>query len=208
MTLGGAERARNRDSTASVILEAAKVALAEDGFASFGINAIARRAGADKQLIYRYFGGLDGLIEAVGEDLGQALARDFDARPLGQQPATYPDLIAAAAVELMEVYRANPVLRQIHVWEQAAPSPLIAKLAAARSRQLMGRIQALRGDLKPPDGSDFGALNASIFAAVQQLAIAGCATGAFAGMALRTEEDWSRAKTAIAHIARAAYAAA
>ena len=36
--------------------------MTEKGFASVGVNAIASAAGVDKQLIYYYFGGLDGLI--------------------------------------------------------------------------------------------------------------------------------------------------
>lgn len=33
-----------------------------DGFTKIGVNRIANQAGCDKVLIYRYFGGLDGLL--------------------------------------------------------------------------------------------------------------------------------------------------
>ncbi|MFN6986979.1 MAG: TetR/AcrR family transcriptional regulator, partial [Rhizobium oryzihabitans] len=64
------KRVKDRAATEKAIFNAARSLLAEEGFQGFGINAVARRAGCDKQLIYRYFGGLDGLIEAIGEDLG------------------------------------------------------------------------------------------------------------------------------------------
>jgi len=41
----------------------------ENPFSGFGINAPARRYGFDKQLIFRDFGGLEGLIDAIGDDL-------------------------------------------------------------------------------------------------------------------------------------------
>lgn len=198
-------RTRDRDATAGAILQAAKATLAEEGFAAFGVNAVARRAGCDKQLIYRYFGGLDGLLEAVGEDLGETLSKDLAAHMPPSRPASYGDLIATAAAELIDVYRRNPLLRQIHAWETAAPSPLLTRLAAARSRQLLAWSQDLRGDLAAPEGADVGALNASLFAAAQQLAIAGCATGGFAGMPLKAAKDWARARAAIRRLAEAAY---
>lgn len=46
------------------LLEAVSTIIAEEGFSKIGINRIARTAGCDKVLIYRYFGGLDGLITA------------------------------------------------------------------------------------------------------------------------------------------------
>ena len=35
--------------------------LAREGFKGIGVNAVAREAGVDKKLIYRYFDGLPGL---------------------------------------------------------------------------------------------------------------------------------------------------
>ncbi|HCV71491.1 MAG TPA: TetR family transcriptional regulator, partial [Agrobacterium sp.] len=55
------KRIKDRAATEKAIFEAARSLLAEEGFQGFGINAVARRAGCDKQLIYRYFGGLEGL---------------------------------------------------------------------------------------------------------------------------------------------------
>ena len=46
------------------LIEAVSTIIAEEGFSKIGINKIARTAGCDKVLIYRYFGNLDGLITA------------------------------------------------------------------------------------------------------------------------------------------------
>lgn len=44
------------------LLEAVSQIIESDGFTKIGVNRIANQAGCDKVLIYRYFGGLDGLL--------------------------------------------------------------------------------------------------------------------------------------------------
>jgi AcrR family transcriptional regulator len=72
------DRTCDRTRIEEAIIAAARAMLVEKGFGGWGVNAIARAAGCDKQLIYRYFGGLDGLAEALGvaiaEETESALA--------------------------------------------------------------------------------------------------------------------------------------
>jgi TetR/AcrR family transcriptional regulator len=58
---GGPELSKRR------ILEAAADAFARDGYGGARINAIARRAGTNKRMLYHYFGGKEGLYTAVLE---------------------------------------------------------------------------------------------------------------------------------------------
>ena len=58
-------RPRDRAATER-ILAAVGTVLARDGFGAVGVNAIAREAGVDKVLIYRYFGGLPELLQSWG----------------------------------------------------------------------------------------------------------------------------------------------
>lgn len=46
------------------LIEAVSTIITEEGFSKIGINKVARTAGCDKVLIYRYFGDLEGLITA------------------------------------------------------------------------------------------------------------------------------------------------
>ena len=56
---------RNREATTQRILHAAGQLLVESGLETWGVNAIAKEAGVDKVLIYRYFAGLPGLAEQL-----------------------------------------------------------------------------------------------------------------------------------------------
>ncbi|WP_248304985.1 TetR/AcrR family transcriptional regulator [Devosia sp. FKR38] len=185
------------------MISAATAVLAETGFQGLGINTVARRAGCDKQLIYRYFGGLDGLIEALGTRLSTDLADALP--PVGEPAASYADLMQRLASGLIAVLRCDALLQRIIVWELAAPSPLVAKLNAARSRALTTWMAAQRGDLAPPTGVDAPAMNAIIIAAVQHLVVSAQAKGVFAGLALESDADWDRLETAIGHMIQLVY---
>lgn len=71
---------RNRQQTEARIRAAALHLLRQSGFENWGVNSIARQAGADKVLIYRYFGSLDGLLEQL-----------IAATPFWPDPAALPD---------------------------------------------------------------------------------------------------------------------
>lgn len=188
-------RTRDRESTEALLVSAARSVLAEVGFQGLGINKVARRAGCDKQLIYRYFGGLDGLVEALGTRLSVDLA---DALPKAGEPAaTYADLMQRLARGLLAVMRHDDLLQRIIVWELAEPSILLTKLNAARSKSLSAWMAAQRGDLVPPPGVDAPAVNAVFIAAIQHMAISARAKGEFAGLALETDDHWRRLQATI-----------
>ena len=74
---GGAAEPQNRDgsadSTRRNLLAAARAAFAEGGLEGARVDDIARRAGANKQLVYHYFGSKDGLYTAVLEEVYQEI---------------------------------------------------------------------------------------------------------------------------------------
>jgi len=61
-------RARNPDNTKQVILDAARVEFSKAGLAGARVDKIAETSGANKRMIYHYFGGKEQLFAAVVED--------------------------------------------------------------------------------------------------------------------------------------------
>src|SRR5271168_4432944 len=59
--------ARDADAMRARILDAIGRMIVRDGLASVGVNALAREAGCDKVLIYRYFDNLEGVYAAFAE---------------------------------------------------------------------------------------------------------------------------------------------
>jgi TetR/AcrR family transcriptional regulator len=87
---------RAKSSSASgdrrqAILEAAITEFSTKGFSGARVDAIARRARSNKQLIYYYFDSKVGLYEAV---LGQLIAHTYESMAVGSPPSSL-----SAAVE-------------------------------------------------------------------------------------------------------------
>ena len=79
-----------------LLVDAVGRVLARQGFRSVKVNVVAREAGVDKVLIYRYFGGLPGLVAAFAhsgdfwpdvEELVGGDAQAFAALPFADRMA-------------------------------------------------------------------------------------------------------------------------
>jgi AcrR family transcriptional regulator len=198
------DRTRDRARTEEAILTAARAVLVEKGFGGWGVNAIARAAGCDKQLIYRYYGGLDGLAEALGTEIAGETERALAAVPIPEL-TSYADLVASLIDAQIEVLSGHPIMQRIIAWELSQPNELTRAFAEARSRALMAWFAGIKGDFAPPMGIDAPAINAVLIAAVQQMVISSATVGSFAGMPMTEPGDWERLRSTIRHIAFAAY---
>jgi TetR/AcrR family transcriptional regulator len=97
------ERRRDAERTRRALLDAALAEFADKGRAGARVSEIAARAGVNKQLISYYFGGKDGLYEAIVERWNQ-LERSFDASRLALEDLVIRYL--QAAVEERDLHRA------------------------------------------------------------------------------------------------------
>ena len=202
-----AARPRDRLATVRSILTAAKEVLAEEGFPNFGVNAVARAAGCDKQLIYRYFGGSDGLVDALGEDLAGWWADALAPVAAASPPSSYGELMERMALAMLAALRGDRLVQRIVAWEVAGGSAQVRRLADSRSRGLAEWVAVQRGDLRPPGGIDAPAANAFVIAAIQHLVLAGAAAGQMSGMPLQQDADWDRVEAVVRRVVRALFAA-
>ena len=198
------DRTRDRARTQDSILDAARSVLVDKGFGGWGVNAIARAAGCDKQLIYRYFGGLDGLAEALGTQIARETEAALAALP-APEVSSYGTLVAALIDAQIHVLCSHPVMQRIIAWELSEANALTRAFAEARSRALILWFARVKGDFAAPPGVDAPAINAVMIAAVQQMVLSSAAIGGFAGMSLAEPADWERLRTAIRQLVLAAY---
>ncbi len=75
------------EGTKAALLKAARAAFAEGGLEGARVDDIARRAGANKQLVYHYFGSKDGLYTAVLEAVYHEIREQEAALRLDTLPA-------------------------------------------------------------------------------------------------------------------------
>jgi AcrR family transcriptional regulator len=191
--------ARDRGRTAAKLLEAARAIVFEDGFAAFGVNAVARRAGCDKQLIYRYFGGLDGLLVELAGNLPNWID---DAVPVRLPRAqTYAEATERSLAAFFGALRGNRLVQRILGWRLATDDAAVLSLGETCLTALARRMEQDRGPLTPPPGLDADAINKVLIAAAQQLALAPDA----GGIALRSDADWRRVERMLTQIVRQMY---
>lgn len=196
-----APRPRDREATAERILAAVGRVLARDGFAALGINAIAREAGVDKVLIYRYHGGLPELLRAWG-----ASGRFWPTvdELLGDDPAERAALLALPAAEryarffehFVDALRAKPLTLEILAAELQHPNALSAILEAEREAWGAKAEQVL-------GGPEFAAaphlrgLTLLLVAGVQLLLLRARFTRVFGGVDIQSDEGWAALKQAV-----------
>jgi AcrR family transcriptional regulator len=195
-------RTRDRVATETRILAAARALIAREGFGALGVNALAAEAGCDKKLIARYFGGLDGVVAALGADLGTWVAP----APAGDGDhygARIEALLAAYAAHL----RADPLLQQVLAWELVAPSPALTALEARRATAVGRWMHEARGALTPPPDVDAPAINAVLLAALHYLTLRARTLPTFAGMDVASRRGRARVDAAFRALLRGAYGA-
>jgi AcrR family transcriptional regulator len=130
------ERRRSRRNAEELFLSAVHSLLRERGVQAVGVNAVAERAGLNKVLIYRYFGGLDGLLGAYAErmDPFPAIAARVE-KGIGERGLADPAGVGAEILRaIIEELRAGPELQEMLKWELLERTPLSDQIAAARER--------------------------------------------------------------------------
>ena len=126
--------ARDREATKARILGAVGVVLARDGFGAVGVNAIAKEAGVDKVLIYRYFGGLPELLRDGARAAGSGRAR----RPARRRPggasgaADAPSAMRRFFEHFIDALRERPLTLEILAAEIVERNDLTAILESER----------------------------------------------------------------------------
>ena len=201
-------RRRDREATQARLLEAAYALLAREGFAGLGLNAVAAEAGVDKKLIYRYFGGLDGLLEHLGARLDIWLKIDPDAGI--PDSADYADTVGALLVRYEQALRADPAVQGVLAWELAAPSELTLQMDAARSAAMRARfaqVLARTNTARKPMDIDAPAVNALLIAGLHHLVLRERAVGSFGGLDLKDPQSWLRLEKTLVQLVERIYRA-
>jgi AcrR family transcriptional regulator len=158
---------RSRLKTEQRLLDAVGSILLEQGFPAVGINAIARRAGCDKVLIYRYFGGFEELLLAFAEtttlwwevdEIITESAEECSSIPL-------PDYLQSLLNRYVQSLESRPLALEIMAWEMSGQNSLTQHLARTRGERGMELVKRIRVYYRQPNidiGGILGVFGASI----------------------------------------------
>lgn len=195
---------RNRDATRQRILAAVGDLLAREGFASLGVNAVAREAGVDKVLIYRYFGGIEALLEAWGREV-LAVTSDATAAPAAA-PGDAASRAAAVLLGFARAAREHPQALEVMRWELVEDNPLTHRLAELREAAGFADLGRLGVDEARARAVDLPAVAAILSAGLLHLSLRARTAPRWLGIPLRTPKGWARLEGAAAMLVRAVLA--
>jgi TetR/AcrR family transcriptional regulator len=131
------ERQRDAQRTREALLDAARAEFAAKGLAGARVSEIAARAGVNKQLISYYFGGKEGLYQAI-----------IDRWHEQEEQLSEPGIsLAELAWRYLEVGHRQPDLQRLFIREsidqdvgEVAHEPDAQELQDLRARQAAGEI--------------------------------------------------------------------
>lgn len=180
------KRTRDPEKTRERILDAAAKLIARGRAAAPGVNAIAARAGVGKPLVYRYFGGADGVIEALA-------AREAErAKAVLTQP---PPEGLPVSREVYGMIRFGRMLAS----SEALRGLYLMLLGGGLSGKALQKLLALVPGRKSDDRE--AASRALLLAAIAFVALAKDAVPAWAGAPLDSPRHLARLEAALASMA-------
>jgi AcrR family transcriptional regulator len=150
------------------LLDATKEIVGEQGFHAVSIEAVARRAGITRPVVYEHFGDLEGLLEALVEREGaRALAQLAQILPARLQPDASPrDDLLTALRGYLEAVQADPVTwRLVLMPSEGAPTVLRERITSGRDAVVSALADVVRPGLGPGSESPDPALTARMLSA-------------------------------------------
>jgi len=196
-----AGRSRDRLATADGILRAVGTLIARDGFMALGINAIAREAGVDKVLIYRYFGGMPELLRAFGESeefwpqASEMLGEDIEAL----MSMSLAESVALVLINFARALKRRPLTLEIMAWEMVEQNELTEVLRKVREDVAIRVFNEFGAKLVD---ADVAALTTLLSAAVSYLLLRSRDTEVYNTVDIRSDKGWERIERAITVICR------
>lgn len=186
---------RNRAKTTQKIIDAFEEVLAERGLQAVGVNRVAERAGVSKVLIYRYFGGLEGLVTYYTK-MGR-LYPDFSEAVLDQLRPTNEDELSRLwykqLTQLFRQFRNNKASREL-LKATTITNDSIADVASQAQDE---EITRLISQLSFVTDVDNEAISAVTMGAMSYLTLLADHNRTMAGIDLRSEEGWKRIENAV-----------
>jgi AcrR family transcriptional regulator len=163
---------RSRLKTEQRILDAVGTILLEQGYPAVGINAIARQAGCDKVLIYRYFGGFNELLLAFAETTTLWWEVDEIINETAAECAqiALPDYLQTLLGRYVTALESRPLALEIMAWELSAQNNLTDTLARMRGERGMELVRRIRAYYQQPN-IDIGGILGVFGAAINYLII-------------------------------------
>lgn len=150
---------KDREKTKERIINAIHELLVNEGWQSIGINRVAKQAGVDKVLIYRYFDGLDGALRVYVESdkCWPSVSEILGGSPRDFAPLDRVRTRSTVLKNALKALRARPHTVSLLTWELIETNGFTEILHELRMRQeiqIMELFEREGASAAPIDGID------------------------------------------------------
>ncbi len=180
-----------KEQTKEKLIKAVGKVLGEDGFKGLGVNKVAKMAGVDKVLVYRYFGGLAELIGEYSRtvDFWPTVEELIGADPDRVKKMPPDEQVAEFFKSFLSALRKRPLTLDILAWELLERNELTKQLEDIRIRTILEYFEYLD---KIPDDENLSAIVVLMGGAVNHLLVKSRITTSIGGIDLESEKGWNR----------------
>lgn len=198
---------RNKERTKSKLIAAVSDVLLNDGYDKLGINRVSKRAGVDKKLIYRYYGGFDELMNSYfrEKDFWTSLNNEVFAGFEFMSEDYGRSVSVNYLIELLNSLKNKEETRKILLWEISEENKLLKDLSY--EREMMGEeLFKMTDSVFDNSKIDLRACYALLLGGVYYLSLHSKATsGNFCGVDITKEEGGARVNAAISTLMNLLY---
>ena len=178
---------KDKEKTKQRLIEAVGGLLKTKGFRKVKVNEVASEANVSKILIYRYFGSLDGLIDAYIRQKDFWISYDFpDERK--QDISWYIKQMYRRQIESM---RRDDAFKELHLKELSDKQPLSEEIEKIRKNNGLQLIKKVQEATQRPT-EEIAALASILTAAVTYLSLYEGVGRGFNGINLKRKEGWEQ----------------
>lgn len=128
---------RNKEQTKGKLINAIQEILLEEGHDGLGVNKLAKKAGVDKRLIYRYFGSYHNLLEEfmLRKDFWINMVDNIDNVLTKSKSLSLQEIIVFFLEKQMNMFYHDKVLQQLTLWSLKEPNhPVFLKVSEMRKK--------------------------------------------------------------------------
>lgn len=181
------------------LIKAVSIVIEEDGFSKVGINHIARTAGCDKVLIYRYFGGLEGLLAAWAKEndyYTSAYDRFYEEIKTADQ-SQIRELTKKVIVSQLHFLREHKVMQEMILWEISGRSKF--RLLQDIREKNGNKLQLVLNDMLQVKTEDASLYITILITSIEFVVLYTRQYRFFNGVDFSEPEAWARFEKAITH---------
>ncbi|WP_295769339.1 TetR/AcrR family transcriptional regulator [uncultured Mucilaginibacter sp.] len=196
---------RNKEQTKQRFLDAVEDILLTKGFAALKVNHIAKTAGLDKKLIYKYFGGTEQLLDDY------IRTKDFWSNVKGNKISDDitdggHKFVEKLLLSQYDYVAKDKAFQKLLLWRLTEQRASFKKLTDAQEANGELLLQSISDPYFGPRAGQFRAVMAVIIAGTYYLDLYAAVNGStFCGIDLETERGRDQIKRALSFLLRSTY---